>query len=166
MKSFYNDAEAIRQYHNDDEKMARRVLAAATSSDHRAAARNALIHALARKRERDRKDPFLSPKIKELAVQEYDREITELQRAQSDLGDMVTPVNTGVGYKNPPKHSQFKKGNPGGPGRPKGPTLSSILKGKLSKRDGRRLKAIAERMVQDAVKGDLKAIALIARLTR
>jgi hypothetical protein len=78
-----------------------------------------------------------------------------------------------VGYKSPPRHSQFKKGLSGNPdGRPKGDKNSmSILKEILSKeidvkKNGyparvNMLTAIWLQLVNNAVKGNLKAVGMV-----
>lgn len=63
--------------------------------------------------------------------------------------------NRPLGYKNPPKNTQFKAGNPGGPGRPKGATnatgiLNKMLNGKVPvTENGKRVnKPMAEAMAR------------------
>ena len=80
-----------------------------------------------------------------------------------------------VGYKRPPKHSQFRKGQSGNPkGRPKGAKgfaaeLQQELDEIIPVREGgreRRLskrRVIIKRMVEAALKGEPKAIQAIAR---
>ena len=74
-----------------------------------------------------------------------------------------------VGYKNPPKEHQFKKGQSGNPnGRPKGSgnTLAlaeNILNERVSVREGgvqkevSKTEAMIMRLVQKALEGDIKA---------
>lgn len=81
-----------------------------------------------------------------------------------------------VGYKNPPKDTRFKKGRSGNPkGRPKGakgvaPTLFKVLSGKVAaKVDGRtvrisRVEGMCRRLVDKALAGDMRAIALLINL--
>ncbi|WP_165354788.1 DUF5681 domain-containing protein [Tropicimonas sp. IMCC6043] len=80
-----------------------------------------------------------------------------------------------VGYGRPPKHTQFKKGQSGNPkGRPKGAkgfnaSLQRELETKITVREGNRevkiskAEAAARRFVATALKGDMKALALLAR---
>ena len=71
-----------------------------------------------------------------------------------------------VGYKNPPVEHQFKKGNPGGPGRPKGArSLVPYIREELFKNDGENAKVIAKKLVSDASWGWEKSIKLILELT-
>lgn len=75
-----------------------------------------------------------------------------------------------VGYKKPPKDSQFKKGQSGNPnGRPKGTknTLSlieQVLNEKVFIREGgtqkevTKTEAVVMRMAQKAMEGDIKAV--------
>ncbi len=77
------------------------------------------------------------------------------------------------GYKNPPKHSRFKKGCSGNPtGRPKGSKntlklLDAVLEQKLKiQQDGKTItitkkQAMLMQLVNSAVKGDIKAISAL-----
>ena len=63
-----------------------------------------------------------------------------------------------VGYGRPPQQSQFQRGNPGGPGRPKGSSLSRHLRAILEEEHkgvtvGEALVRIA---TQRALKGDFR----------
>jgi|SRR5215831_597891 len=81
-----------------------------------------------------------------------------------------------VGYKNPPRHSQFKPGQSGNPkGRPKKDlTLPEILSKEMKTRvpivrNGKKstismLDAIVKRLATDAANGDPKVAALLFRL--
>jgi len=83
---------------------------------------------------------------------------------------MSTDDDEGVGYKRPPKHSQFKPGQSGNPkGRPKGrrnnrSIFQDIMNEKIEVKEGnksRRLtkqEAYLRRVITDALKGDPKAI--------
>ena len=78
-----------------------------------------------------------------------------------------------VGYKKPPKHSQFKKGQSGNPkGRPKGvQNLATDLQDELSAKveiteDGQtkevtKRKAMVKQLMQKAIKGDPKSIDVV-----
>ena len=78
-----------------------------------------------------------------------------------------------VGYRKPPKHSQFKKGRSGNPkGRPKGTrNLKTELHAELAERilvrEGDRtqkvtkLRAMVKALMAKALKGDVRAIAQI-----
>jgi hypothetical protein len=81
-----------------------------------------------------------------------------------------------VGYKKPPRHSQFKLGRSGNPaGRPKKkiPTIYEEIAKELNTKirvvEGKeprlisKLEAIVKQHINKAVNGDLKAIALIMR---
>ena len=63
-----------------------------------------------------------------------------------------------VGYGKPPTHTQFKQGNPGGPGRPKGSSLTRHLRAILE--EEHRGVTVAEALVriatQRALKGDYR----------
>jgi Family of unknown function (DUF5681) len=92
---------------------------------------------------------------------------------------MTTPPGDGegeddrVGYRNPPKHSQFQKGRSGNPkGRPKGTrNLKTELHAELAEqilvREGDRtkkvtkLRAMVKALLAKALKGDVRAIAQI-----
>jgi hypothetical protein len=91
---------------------------------------------------------------------------------------MTTTPNGGGGYRNPPKHSQFKKGISGNPsGRPKGACdIEEIFERVLTKRvqlsttDRRKygslLEAITLRTAGLALKGDVTAIRLILQMAQ
>jgi len=100
------------------------------------------------------------------------------RRPASDSPPKASPDedshNQKVGYKNPPKHSQFKPGQSGNPkGRPKGAkgfeaTLAKELASKVSvtikgkTKEISRADAIVKRIMDQALKGDFKAISFIA----
>lgn len=79
------------------------------------------------------------------------------------------PQTDMVGYKNPPKHTRFKKGQSGNPrGRPKGHlNLKTDLTNELTQRvklsqDGRQVRltkqqALVKSLVARAIKGDARA---------
>jgi hypothetical protein len=81
-----------------------------------------------------------------------------------------------VGYKRPPPHARFRKGQSGNPqGRPKrGPTLKTELKAELNDliefQDGHRLvliskqRAVLKRLVKDAIGGNARATAALLTL--
>jgi hypothetical protein len=91
---------------------------------------------------------------------------------------MGTNNNNEVGYGNPPKKTQFKKGQSGNPrGRPKGhPNLATVLEKALHEKviineNGRRrvvtkLEAAAKQLVNKAAAGDLRALQQLAALAR
>lgn len=78
-----------------------------------------------------------------------------------------------VGYRRPPKRTQFKKGESGNPkGRPKGArglekVVMEELKAKITVNENgrskrvRKVEAIAKQMVNKAMTGDPKAISLV-----
>src|ERR1700730_6973641 len=77
----------------------------------------------------------------------------------------------GVGYKRPPKHSQFAKGKSGNPGgRPKAPigiSIKDILDGDQMGKNGQvisRREAIVIRMLNDALAGNQKAFGRFVKL--
>lgn len=83
-----------------------------------------------------------------------------------------------VGYKNPPKHTQFKPGQSGNKkGRPKGSknmvtTLDKILNEKVSLREGNRVRRVtkAEAMtlttVNKAMNGNQKAVSTVILMAK
>jgi hypothetical protein len=91
---------------------------------------------------------------------------------------MGTNSNDEVGYGNPPKKTQFKKGQSGNPrGRPKGqPNLATVLEKALHEKviineNGRRravtkLEAAVKQLVNKAASGDLRALQQLAALAR
>ena len=84
----------------------------------------------------------------------------------------------GVGYKKPPKHSRFKKGQSGNPkGRPKGRKnmathLDRILNERIRIKEGDKVfkitkgEAMLKSLMQKALKGDAKAISLMMAALR
>jgi hypothetical protein len=77
----------------------------------------------------------------------------------------------GIGYKRPPKHSQFPKGKSGNPGgRPKAPigtSIKDILDGDQMGKNGQvisRREAIVIRMLNDALAGNQKAFGRFVKL--
>jgi Family of unknown function (DUF5681) len=83
-----------------------------------------------------------------------------------------------IGYRNPPQHAQFKKGQSGNPkGRPKGkPNLATALQRTLREKvvineNGRRktitkLEAALKQLVNKAASGDLRALQQLTALAR
>ncbi|MDR1696113.1 MAG: DUF5681 domain-containing protein [Endomicrobium sp.] len=82
--------------------------------------------------------------------------------------------HTKVGYKNPPKHSQFKKGSSGNPyGRPKGDKNFATIFGEalnekitVKQKNGKekiitKKQAIATQLTNKAVTGDQKAAGMV-----
>lgn len=91
---------------------------------------------------------------------------------------MADKSDNQTGYKKPPASHQFKPGQSGNPkGRPKGSkNFSAALNEELPKRmliseNGKRqtvakVEALAKRLLEKALKGDLKAIALVISSSR
>lgn len=89
----------------------------------------------------------------------------------------VPKANYDVGYKKPPKRSQFKPGQSGNPkGKPKGAKgLKTDLREEMAERvtineNGKRIKVTKQRLMikalaQKAAKGDVKAAAQLVSLT-
>lgn len=86
----------------------------------------------------------------------------------------VDPSNDGVGYKRPPRHTQFKPGQSGNPaGRPKrlsksaNEMLEDALTEKVTVRVGRReirmtkLEALYQTLVQKALSGDKQSLKML-----
>jgi hypothetical protein len=83
-----------------------------------------------------------------------------------------------VGYRKPPKHTQFARGNSGNPnGRPKGSrNFATVIQAELKRRvpvteDGKRKKitkreAVAKQLVNKAAAGDPKAIPVLLNEAR
>ncbi|PPB81352.1 hypothetical protein LV82_01399 [Albidovulum inexpectatum] len=81
-----------------------------------------------------------------------------------------------VGYRKPPKHTRFRKGQSGNPkGRPKGArgltaSLKRELETKITIREGNRElrltkgEAMAKRLTNDALTGDKKALLALLKL--
>lgn len=81
-----------------------------------------------------------------------------------------------VGYRNPPKHTRFKPGHSGNPkGRPKGAkSLQSIvrdtltqkvtIRGPFGERKVSRIEAILQKAVEQAMKGNPRALAELLKL--
>jgi hypothetical protein len=91
-----------------------------------------------------------------------------------DSGGAVSPV----GYRSPPKHSQFAKGRSGNPnGRPKGVrNFATVIEAELNTKipiteNGKRKsiskrEAVAKQLVNKAASGDTKAIPLLLNESR
>ena len=96
----------------------------------------------------------------------------------ADENDLERPKTTKVGYRRPPEKSRFKAGQSGNPhGRPKGAlNLATILEQTLREpiiivENGRRktvtkLEAAIKQVVNQAARGKLKAVQLLASLVR
>jgi hypothetical protein len=82
-----------------------------------------------------------------------------------------------IGYRNPPKHGQFRKGQSGNPkGRPKGRlNVATVVEQALTRKmtfttsDGERkrmavFEAIVQRLIIDALKGRPRAAEIVLRL--
>src|SRR5712664_2281429 len=85
-------------------------------------------------------------------------------RADPPSRPQPSDAQHGVGYKRPPKHSQFPKGKSGNPGgRPKAPigtSIKDILDGDQMGKNGEvisKREAIVIRMLNDALSGNQKA---------
>ena len=82
-----------------------------------------------------------------------------------------------VGYKKPPRHSQFPKGKSGNPkGRPKasknmGKILEEILSEPITLREGETVRrmnkaeAMMQSLIHKALKGDIRALTMVWKLT-
>jgi hypothetical protein len=69
-----------------------------------------------------------------------------------------------VGPGNPPKEHQFKNGNPGGPGRPKGSlSIRKMIKAVLYEPEfgGKEMAAVVNALFSQAIKGNTHAIRII-----
>jgi len=85
---------------------------------------------------------------------------------------------SGVGYRRPPKHTQFKKGQSGNPsGRPKGTVnLATALYNTLREpvemvEDGitktmTKMEAAVKRLVEEAINGDMHAFRVLSVLSQ
>src|SRR6267142_5105940 len=85
---------------------------------------------------------------------------------------------TKVGYRSPPEHTRFKKGQSGNPqGRPKGTlNIATVLEGTLREKvvineNGKRktvtkLEAAIKQLTNKATSGELKALQLLTALVR
>ena len=72
-----------------------------------------------------------------------------------------------VGYKSPPKQHRFKKGNPGGPGRPKNKVnLPGLIEKELLKEDAALAKQLAAALVTSAAYGSFRAAHIVINLTK
>jgi Family of unknown function (DUF5681) len=161
--------DEAKHFHDLDIKMARAALTAEFKDPmFRQSARHDLVVALARKRKAIIEDPRLRANAKAELVYDIDAEIKMVQDFQRIALEQPTRLDDEpVGYKRPPKHSQFQPGHPGGPGRPKGSlNLRTLVQQRLSKNNGRIAKSIANRLVTRALRGDLKAMLAIIRMTR
>src|SRR5947207_5927526 len=86
------------------------------------------------------------------------------------------PQSYEVGYKRPPRHSQFKRGHSGNPtGRPRGAKnistdLMEELSERISVREGERSlkvskqRALLKSMLSKAMKGDVRAAGVVFQL--
>ncbi|MGN6285490.1 MAG: DUF5681 domain-containing protein [Afipia sp.] len=81
-----------------------------------------------------------------------------------------SPAESAVGYKKPPRHTQFKKGQSGNPkGRPKRPigtSIKSFLDGSETGKNGEvvsRREAMAIALVNSALEGNPKAFSLFMK---
>jgi hypothetical protein len=71
-----------------------------------------------------------------------------------------------VGYKCPPVKYQFKKGNPGGPGRPKATTIYLETMQALFGNDKKAVKQIVNNLIQRAQDGNITAIKILFMIER
>jgi hypothetical protein len=90
---------------------------------------------------------------------------------QIDPQSPSTADSNDIGYKRPPKHSQFPKGKSGNPaGRPKAPigiSIKDILDGDQMGKNGEvisKREAIVIRMLNDALAGNQKAFGRFLKL--
>ena len=75
--------------------------------------------------------------------------------------------NNAVGYKKPPKQHRFKKGNSGGPGRPKKKVdLPGLIESELLKEDAALAKQLAAALVTSAAYGSFRAAHIVINLTK
>lgn len=73
--------------------------------------------------------------------------------------------NRKIGYKSPPLHTRFKKGNPGGPGRPAYGPLYQALKIALNKRGETFTDEIVDGILERARKGVPADVRLLVLFT-
>lgn len=91
----------------------------------------------------------------------------------------MNPVSeTSVGYRNPPKHAQFKRGTSGNPGgkRKGAVSLATVLQNALNDtvtvvENGKektisKMEAAVKRLVDKAIAGDMTAFRVLSDLTR
>lgn len=78
------------------------------------------------------------------------------------------PTNQYVGPGHPPAEHQFKKGNPGGPGRPRGPkSMRRLVRDMIfdEKNDAYYARAIRNALILEAANGNTHAIRLVCENT-
>jgi Family of unknown function (DUF5681) len=93
------------------------------------------------------------------------------------MSDDKQPADYAVGYGRPPKHTQFRTGNPGSRGRTKGTknfatlVMSTLNEPVTVNENGRRktitkLRASLKQLVNKAAAGDARALQLLLRTAR
>lgn len=115
-----------------------------------------MIYADQRKRieEKLRDHPDQSPEF-----QAYARETLEKQAHEYNERNNV------VGYKRPPRDTRFKKGNPGGPGRPKKDHVYRAFLSALNQDNQKLLKEIVQTTIARAIKGERRAMKTLIEIT-
>lgn len=91
-----------------------------------------------------------------IAAYERDKDLSVLEIHERDHK---------VGYKSPPLHSRFQKGNPGGPGRPPYGPLYKSLKKALQRRGPALAEEIVDGILDRALKGNPADVRLLVLLT-
>jgi hypothetical protein len=167
MSKHQANIDELNHCYDLDIKLARAALTAEFKDPmYRQSARHDLVVALARKRKAIIADPRITANIKADIVYDIDAEINMVRDVQRINLEQPTKLDAEpVGYKRPPKHSQFQKGHPGGPGRPKGTfSLKALVLKELNKNGGRKARAISKGIVNRALRGDLQAANTLFRL--
>jgi len=100
----------------------------------------------------------------------------ETHRHKKSLEQLPQPANYKVGYRKPPEHTRFKKGQSGNPGgRPKGSKsihklLDDVLSSTVHITEAGEVKTIQQRealfkaLVAKAIRGDMRASSLVINI--